>query len=329
VSPSARRGVDPVSTSHRRGAAPSSPSPQRGGAPASASLARGQARAAWGFVAPALALIAVFFAIPVVAGLLLSFTDFDIYAIGAPDTARFVGLKNYVETLESATFWAALKNTLYFVVIGGPLSVFVSLGAALLLDHRLARFRGFFRTTLFLPVVTTLVAVAVVWRYLYHPRYGFVNWVLEHVGLHGVDWLGDPRWAMPAIILVAVWKNFGYNMLIFVAGLQSIPTQLYEAASVDGASAWRTFWHVTLPGLAPVFLFVSVTTMIGHFQLFAEPYVMTQGGPLGSTRSVVLLMYEEGFRWWRMGNAATIAFLLLLMTLVGTLVQLRVQRSRT
>jgi len=172
-------------------------------------------------------------------------------------------------------------------------------------------------------VVTTLVSVAIVWKYLYHPRYGLINWLLHLVGVGPVDWLGDPHWAMPAIILLAVWKNFGYNMLIFVAGLQMIPRELYEAAAIDGAGSGRRFRHITMPGLAPTFLFVSVTTMIGYFQIFAEPYVMTQGGPLGATRSVVLLMYEEGFRWWRMGMASAVAVLLLLITLAGTLVQLR------
>jgi multiple sugar transport system permease protein len=133
---------------------------------------------------------------------------------------------------------------------------------------------------------------------------------------------------MPAIILLSVWRTFGYNMLIFVAGIESIPEELYEAAAIDGAGAWRRFRHVTLPGLAPTFLFVSVTTMIGYFQLFAEPYVMTNGGPLRSTTSIVLLMYEQGFRWWRMGMAAAIAFILLAITLAGTLVQLRLQRGR-
>jgi len=155
-----------------------------------------------------------------------------------------------------------------------------------------------------------------------------LNHALGWIGLGPVDWLGDPNWSMPAIILLAVWKNFGYNMLIFVAGLQSIPDELYEAAAVDGADARQRFWHVTLPGLAPTFLFVSVTTMIGYFQLFAEPYVMTQGGPLRSTVSLVLLMYEEGFRWWRMGVAATIAFILLVITLAGTLLQMRLQGGR-
>jgi multiple sugar transport system permease protein len=292
-------------------------------------LERQQARTAWIFLAPAMVLIAIFFFLPVVAGLLLSLTDFDLYAIGTPAAARFVGWRNYTQILGSAAFWNALRNTLYFVVAGAPLSVCVSLVAALLLNARLVRLRSVFRTVYFTPVVTTLVAVAIVWRYLYHPRYGLLNHLLGNFGVGPIDWLGNPHWAMPAIILLSVWKNFGYNMLIFVAGLQSIPEELYEAAAIDGASAWRRFVHVTLPGLAPTFLFVGVTTMIGYFQLFAEPYVMTQGGPLRATTSVVLMMYEEGFRWWRMGAAAAIAFLLLVVTLVGTLVQMWLQRRRS
>jgi multiple sugar transport system permease protein len=290
-------------------------------------LERRQARAARAFLAPAMVLLGVFFVVPVISGLALSLTDFDIYAIGDPETARFVGLRNYADAWGSDAFRGAVRNTLYFVVVGGPLSVAVSLGAALLLAARLVRYRSLFRTIYFAPVVTTLVAVAVVWRYLYHPRYGLLNHGLELLGLGGVDWLGDPRWAMPAIILLAVWKNFGYNMLIFVAGLQGIPRELYEVASVDGAGAWRRFLHVTLPGLRPVFVFVGVTTMIGYFQLFAEPYVMTQGGPLGSTRSLVLLMYEEGFRWWKMGAASAIAVLLLGITLIATAIQIRLQKG--
>jgi len=265
----------------------------------------------------------VFFVLPVGAGLLLSLTDFDVYAIASPGAMRFVGLANYAHLLRDATFWHAVGNTLQFVLIGGPLSLAVSLGAAMLVNAKLVRMRGIFRTIYFAPVVTTLVSVAIVWKYLYHPRYGLINWLLHLVGVGPVDWLGDPHWAMPAIILLAVWKNFGYNMLIFVAGLQMIPRELYEAAAIDGAGSGRRFRHITMPGLAPTFLFVSVTTMIGYFQIFAEPYVMTQGGPLGATRSVVLLMYEEGFRWWRMGMASAVAVLLLLITLAGTLVQLR------
>jgi multiple sugar transport system permease protein len=287
-----------------------------------------QHRAGWAFVAPALALIGVFFFVPVLGGLLLSFTDFDVYAIGRPDTARFMGLANYLQALRSHDLWKALGNTLFFVLVGGPLSVAASLAAALLVTSRLARFPGFFRSVFFMPVVTTLVAVAIVWRYLYHPDYGLLNWGLGLLGLPKVDWLGDPHWAMPAIVLMSVWKNFGYNMLIFVAGLQSIPEELYEAAHLDGAGGWARFRHVTLPSLGPTFLFVGVMTMIGNFQLFAEPYVMTQGGPMGATRTVVMLMYEEGFRWWRMGMGAAIAFLLFVIMLLATVIQMRLQRER-
>lgn len=290
---------------------------------------RHQARVALFFAAPALFLIVVFFFLPVIAGFLLSLTDFDLYAIGAPETVRFIGLRNYAQTLTNPTFWIALRNTLYFVLVGGPLSVFVSLVAALFLSAKLVRLRLFFRSVYFAPVVTTLVAVAIVWRYLYHPRYGLVNLALGWVGLGPIDWLGDPHWSMPAIVFLGVWKNFGYNMLIFVAGLQNIPEERYEAAAIDGAGAWRRFLHVSVPGLAPILLFVGVTTMIGYFQIFAEPYVMTQGGPLRSTTTLVLLMYEEGFRWWRMGVAATIAFFLFVLTLLWTLLQLRVQARQS
>jgi multiple sugar transport system permease protein len=283
--------------------------------------------AAWWFLAPALALIFVFFFLPVVASLLLSFTDFDIYAVGDLGNARWVGLRNYVQLLDTPLFWQALRNTFYFALVGGPLSISVSLGAALLLNQRAVRFKGFFRTVYFAPFVTTLVAVAIVWRYIFHTRYGLLNYALGVFGAGPIDWLGDPRWAMPAIILMTVWKSFGYNMLIFIAGLQAIPEELYEAARIDGASARQRFRHVTLPGLAPTLVFVTVITMIGFFQLFVEPYVMTQGGPLRSTTSVVLLMYEEGFRWWRMGYSAAVAFVLFLVILAATLVQLRLQRT--
>jgi multiple sugar transport system permease protein len=294
----------------------------------SASLERRQARAAIAFVFPAVFLIGAFFAIPVVAGFAFSLTDFDIYALRSLSLVRFVGFANYADTLADPAFWKAIGNTMYFVLLGGPLSVALSLACALAIHERLVRLKGVFRTIYFAPVVTTLVAVAIVWRYLYHPRYGPLNHALGVLGIEPIDWLGDPQWAMPGIVLLVVWKNFGYNMLIFVAGLQNIPGELYEAAAVDGAGRARRFAHVTVPGLAPVFLFVGVTTMVHAFQVFAEPYVMTAGGPVGSTRTIVLLMYEQGFRWWRMGLASTVAVLLFAMTLAGTLVQLRLQAER-
>ena len=284
------------------------------------------ARAGYGFVAPALFVILVFFFLPLTGGFLLGFTDFDIYALGDLAYLRFIGIDNYTRLARDPLFWKALGNTMMFVVSAGPLTVLPALGLALLLHARLTRFKGFFRTALFLPVVTTLVAVAVVWRYLYHPQYGPMAAVLGVFGVEPIDWLGDPNWALPAIILMAVWKNFGYSMVVFLAGLHAIPGQLYEAARIDGANGWQQFRHVTLPLLAPTTLFVAVLTLVGYLQLFAEPYVMTQGGPSQSTLSVVLLMYEEGFRWWNMGYAAAVAFLLFGIIVVAGFVLRRVQR---
>jgi len=283
-------------------------------------------RVAWWFVGPALLVIAVFFVLPVLAGLAMSLTDFDIYALADLSNLRIVGLRNYAELLQRPLFWKALGNTLYFVVVGVPLSLAVSLGAALLLDSRFARFQPFFRTALFAPVVTTIVAVAVIWRYLLGTRYGFVNYALGAIGIAPIDWLGDPRFAMPAIILFAVWKNFGYNMVILLAGLQSIPRDLYEAARIDGASALARFRYVTLPMLAPILTIVGILTVAGYFQLFAEPYVMTQGGPLQSTVSVLYFMYEEGFKWWNLGTASAVAFMLFLLIFAVTMLQLRQMR---
>jgi len=183
-----------------------------------------------------------------------------------------------------------------------------------------------FRTALFAPVVTTVVAVAVIWRYLFNTKYGLANYALGGLGIHPVDWLGDPRWAMPTIILFAVWKNFGYNMIIFLAALQAIPADLYEAARIDGASPLRQFRHITLPMLGPTLLMVGILTVSGYFQLFAEPFVMTEGGPLQSTTSVLYLMYEEGFKWWNLGSASAVAFLLFLIMFAVTAVMMRVAR---
>jgi len=284
--------------------------------------------AGWMFAAPALLVIGVFFALPVLSALALSLTDFDLYALADPANLRFAGLDNYLELLRTPMFWKSLWNTSYFVVVGVPLSVATSLAAALLLNSPVARFRALFRTALFAPVVTTLVAVAVIWRYLFHTRYGLVNWALAHVGLEPVDWLGDPDWAMPTIILFAVWKNFGYNMVILLAGLQAIPRDLYEAARIDGASRWQQLLHITLPQLGPVLLVVGVITVSGYFQLFAEPYVMTRGDPLQSTVSVLYFMFEEGFKWWNLGRASAVAFLLFLVILAVTTVILRIGRRR-
>ena len=289
---------------------------------------RVEQRGGWLFVTPALLLIGVFFVIPVLGALLLSFTDFDIYSIGDVTNTRFIGLGNYRTLFTEPLFWTALRNTVYYVVVGGPLSVVVSLAAALLINAKLVRWKPLFRSAFFAPWVTTLVAVALVWRYMYHPQYGLLNAFLGQLGVGPIDWLGNPHWAMPAIIVMSVWKNFGYNMLIFLAGLQNIPPQVYEAAELDGAGAWTRFRNVTVPMLGPTFVFVGIVTMIAAFQIFSEPYVMTQGGPLKSTLTLVLFMYEQGFRWWRLGFAAAVAVVLGLLTLAGTALQLRLRRER-
>ncbi len=285
-----------------------------------------RSRTAWLFLTPALLVLGVFFVLPVIGALGLSLTDYDLYALADIHNLRFVGLHNYWALLQRPLFWSALGHTFYFVAVGVPLSIGASLGTALLLNSPLARMKPLFRTVLFAPVVTTVVAVAVIWRYLFDTKYGLVNAGLAGLGLHRVDWLGDPHWAMPTIIAFAVWKNFGYNMIIFMAGLQGIPSQLYEAARIDGASAPRQFWHITLPMLKPTMVMVMVLTVAGYFQLFAEPYVMTEGGPLQSTMSVLYLMYEDGFKWWNLGVASAVAFLLFGIIFVITVLLLRLAR---
>jgi multiple sugar transport system permease protein len=283
-------------------------------------------RAAWWLVSPALIAITAALVIPVAAGLALSFTDFDIYGIADRHNVRFIGLDNYRRLLAAPVFWLALRNTFVFVVAGAPLSIAVSLATALLLHARLARARAVFRTALFAPVVTTVVAVAVIWRYLFHVRYGMIDCVLGWFGIDPIDWLGDPRWSMPALIGFAVWKNFGYNMIIFLAGLLGLPEEPYEAARIDGATRLQQLRFLTLPALAPTLLLVTILTMVGYFQLFAEPYVMTRGGPAQSTTSIVYYMFDEGFQWWNLGFASAIAFVLFAILLAGALLQLALAR---
>jgi multiple sugar transport system permease protein len=289
-----------------------------------------EVRAALIFLAPGLLVIGVFFLLPIGASVLLSLTDFDIYALGDLANVRLVGLRNFSRLLQDPLFWISMRNTFYFVLVGGPLTLGVALAAALLLHSKLVRWKGTFRTIFFAPYVTTLVAVAIVFRYLYHPRFGGLNRVLELFGIDAIDWLGDPRWAMPAIILLAVWKNFGYTMILFIAGLQAIPESLYEAARIDGAGPFQVFRKITLPMLAPTFLFLGIMTTIGYFQFFAEPYVMTGGGgPLNATLSTGLLMYKQGFRWWNMGYAAAIAVVLGLVIFAFSALQFRLERRRS
>jgi multiple sugar transport system permease protein len=282
--------------------------------------------AGWVFAGPALLAIGLFFAIPALASLVLSFTDFDIYALADRANLRFVGFGNYAALLQKPLFWKAMGNTLWFVVFGVPSIVAASLAAALLVNSRLLKWRPVWRVALFAPFVTTLVATAVVWNYLLHTRYGLINYGLGKLGIDPVDWLGSPSTSLPAILLFVTWKTFGYNMVIFLAALQSVSGDLLDAARVDGAGWWTRLRHVVLPAIAPTVLLVSILTVAGMFQLFAEPYVMTQGGPQQSTVTVLYFMYEEGFKWWNLGSGAAVAFILFLCILAVTLLQLRVAR---
>jgi len=287
---------------------------------------RAEARAGWAMTAPALIAIGLFFVFPALASLVLSFTDFDIYALANLDNLRFIGFDNYSRLLTNPLFWQAMRNTLWFVVLGVPLIVILSLGAALLVHAKTLKWRPLWRVLLFAPFVTTLVATAVVWNYLLHTRYGLINYGLGFFGIAPVDWLGNPSTALPAILLFVAWKSFGYNMIIFLAALQTVNQDLTDAARVDGAGAWMRFRHVTLPAIAPTVLLVGILTVAGMFQLFAEPYVMTQGGPAKSTVTVLYFMFEEGFKWWNLGSGAAVAFILFLCIFATTLVQMKLAR---
>ena len=293
----------------------------------SASHIRAEARAGWAMTAPALTAIGLFFLLPALAALVLSFTDFDIYALANLNNLRFIGFDNYQRLVTNPLFWQAMGNTMWFVVFGVPLVVIASLAAAMLVNAKTLKWRGVWRVALFAPFVTTLVATAVVWNYLLHTRYGLINYALGGLGIAPVDWLGNPSTALPAILLFVAWKSFGYNMIIFLAALQAVSRDLEDAARVDGAGAWMRFRHVTLPAIAPTVLLVAILTVAGMFQLFAEPYVMTQGGPARSTVTVLYFMFEEGFKWWNLESGSAVAFILFLCILAVTIIQLKVAKK--
>ncbi len=219
-----------------------------------------------------------------------------------------------------------MTNTAYFVVVGVPLTLTVALAAAVALDRGITKLRGVFRLGFYTPVITSIVAVAVVWRFLLQSDYGLINTVLGWVGIDGPNWLGDPHWSMPALILMATWRNFGTGMIIFLAGLQAVPWNLHEAAAIDGASAVQRFRHVTLPLLRPTILFVSVTTGIGYLQFFEEPFVMTNGGPLDSTISMSMYTYKQ-FGFGNYGYAASLSYIIFVVVAVVTAIQFRLLRE--
>jgi multiple sugar transport system permease protein len=283
----------------------------------------------WVFALPFVVIFLVFMAGPLLASLALSFTDFGLRDLRNPLGTNFIGLQNYAELFRDETFWTALANTAYFVVVGVPVTLGVGLAAALALDRGIRRFRTVYRVGYYLPVVTSIVGIAVVWRFVLNPDYGLLNMSLGAAGIEGPNWLGDPVLAMPSLIAMAAWRNLGFAMVLFLAGLQTIPVQLYEAASIDGAGRWAAFKSVTLPLLRPTLLFAVVITTIGYIQVFEEPFVMTGGGPLDRTLSISMFMYQEGFEFFHQGYAAAIAWVLFLLVAVAAVAQFRLLRSQT
>jgi multiple sugar transport system permease protein len=281
----------------------------------------------WAFAAPFVILFGVFMALPILISFFLSFTSFGLRDLQNPIGTTFVGVDNYVRLLSDGKFWKALGNTFYFVGVGVPLTLAIGLLIASALSRGITRFRTVFRVGYYLPVITSIVAIAVVWRFLLNPDVGLINSILRGIGISGPNWLADPALAMPSIIAMAVWRNLGFAMVVFIAGLQAIPAVLYEAASIDGAGRWHSFRYVTLPMLRPTILFMLVITTIGYLQLFEEPFVMTDGGPLDSTLSVTMYMFQQGFEFFKQGYASAIAYVLFVIVAVIAFLQFRFLRE--
>jgi multiple sugar transport system permease protein len=287
---------------------------------------RQQAVAAWVLAVPFVALFLVFTAGPVLASLGMSFTDMRSTDVRHPFGVNFVGIDNYTELIGDPLFRKVTLNTLLYLVLGVPLTMAVALATAVGLN-RITRLRGLFRVGYYLPVVTSIVAVSVVWKFLLRERGGLLNAMLDAVGITGPAWLDSTSLALPSLVVMSVWRNFGTLMVIFLAGLQTVPREITEAAEADGASAWGRFRYITLPMLRPTLLFGAVITSIGYLQFFEEAFVMTKGGPLDSTRSVTFFTYDQ-FGYGNYGYASAAAYLLFLAIVLLTFVQFRWLREK-
>lgn len=262
------------------------------------------------FVLPALVLITLFILIPLLAVLGLSLTDFDVYSLANGANLHFIGLANYRHLVHDRAAWQALGTTMTVVLIGVPGTLALSLVCALMIEAIAERWRGMFRTALFVPVVCSTVAIAISWRYLLNTNFGLINHELALLGIPSPDWLGNPTLAVLAVTVVVIWKGFGYGMIIVAAARKEIPDELYDVARIEGAGVGQQLLRITVPMLAPTLGMLALLDVSGYWQLFAEPYVLTQGGPMGGTTSILLLMYDRGFRWWRWGTASTLAVVL-------------------
>ena len=282
----------------------------------------------WSFALPFVGLFVVFMAGPILVSLITSFTDLRSTDIRSPFGVNFVGFDNYGDVFSDPKFRKAAVNTAIFVFVGVPLTMSLGLLAAVGLNQGIVKFRSVFRLGFYLPAITSIVAIAVVWRLLLGADTGLINGLLDVVGIDGPGWLNDTQFALPSLIVMAAWKNLGFSMIVFLAGLQSVPVDLYEAAAVDGAKRWQSFRYITLPLLRPTMLFVAVITSIGYLQFFEEPFVMTQGGPLDSTLSVSYHAYNQ-FSFGNYGYTAAVSYLLFVAIAVFSFIQFRLLRPKT
>ncbi|MBT2516908.1 sugar ABC transporter permease [Streptomyces sp. ISL-90] len=276
---------------------------------------------AWGFAAPFLILFLVFMAGPIVASLMMSFTDLTTRDLQTPFNVNFVGLENYAELFVDPRFVRSLLNTAVFVIVGVPLTMALALAVALALNTGIAKFRTVFRVGYYAPVVTSIVAIAIVWRFILQPD-GLLNAFLGWFGIAGPDWLQSTTWALPSLILMAVWRNIGTLMVIFLAGLQGVPKEHHEAAMVDGANAFQRFGNITIPAMRPTLLFAAVITGIGFLQFFEEPFVMTRGGPLDATLSAAMYTFNQ-FGFGNYSYASAASYVLFLAIVALSLIQFR------
>ncbi|MBS4206057.1 carbohydrate ABC transporter permease [Lederbergia citrea] len=273
------------------------------------------------FLLPNIIGFLVFTAIPVIASIAISFFEWPLLA-----SPKFVGLENYIKLFtEDDEFGKVLLNTFYYVVLLLPINLIVSVGFAVWLNSVL-RGGALFRVLFFMPVLAPMVASALIWKWLYQPDYGLINGFLKTIGVQGPNWLGDPKYAMLSIVIMSVWAGFGYNMVIFIAGLQGIPDTLYEAASIDGANKWTRFWKITLPMLSPTLFFGIIMTLITSFQVFDQAFIMTGGGPLNSTNTIVYYIFQNGFEFFKMGYASAIAWVLFAIIFLVTFFQMKFQK---
>ncbi|MFB5662529.1 carbohydrate ABC transporter permease [Alteribacillus sp. HJP-4] len=281
------------------------------------------------FIAPAVILLTVFSVIPIFIAFVISFTDLDLRGLANWSNISFIGLENYTNLFLDNVFIKSIFNTFFYVIFGVPLVIVVSLSIALLLNYGKSFVYRLFRGVYYMPSITNIIAVAVIWSYLYNSEYGLLNYILSLLDVNKIPWLEEPTIAKISLIVLAVWKGVGINMLIFLAALQGIPKAYYEAAEIDGATRWQQLRQITIPLLRYATFFVTVTTLIGWLQFFEEPFVMTEGGPLNGTISMALFIYQSGFQYSDFGYASAGSFVLFIIIICVTLLQFKLRKSDT